>query len=670
MDGWAIAGEGVRESPAVQCHADCATVLTFCSGRADVRRLARGREPTRERKKSEDITITVRISHSPLTAALRILASRIMAPPRPLPSDMPDSPTALPPSSLHGVHPPPPPPAMHTKASHQHAHPQPPPQQAQQQQHPIRYLVPHYPSTPAPMSQTRYNQQKAAARRRSVPLPPSAGAFMFAVSPATPASAAGVALSSSAQQQHPIDHQHRQQQQQVLPPQIHQHLHIANSASVQNAIDFPSSRGGSAAAAAAAATTSALQLQQLEFFRPQGAADYGHRSAPPARGASAAAAAGLAVPGGVHARRPSHDPTLSLHQLAFITQSLPPSAKLAHAHTLHHHPDDTRTVKPGAREKGSSEWAVDKNGEPCRAAPAVAPSSSAATPRAHPAAIRSGSGSSSASPAATAAGNDNRAPIKVSFSTIPPPLPSGAKASVMPTPMQTPNPSTPGSPIAAALQGQSTPPAAAALPAPATTIRIPANAKQQQNHSPSSASPWAPTLPPAILQSRNPISRDEFMKVLDAHVAAEKAAAAAALAASGGSGKNTVPTTTTPALPGETAPPPALTIQQPGPELVSAGKRKWDEFAAAHEVYVRQQQAVQEAEQRRRVRLRTGSVAAAVTPAPVAVPAPAVAEEEELTAGFPHARAGDDPAVFAKRLDAWLAGVSARVIKGNARASQ
>ncbi|KAI8825908.1 uncharacterized protein EV422DRAFT_600604 [Fimicolochytrium jonesii] len=66
---------------------------------------------------------------------------------------------------------------------------------------------------------------------------------------------------------------------------------------------------------------------------------------------------------------------------------------------------------------------------------------------------------------------------------------SNLNVPVLPTPVATPNASRPGT------------------PGPTVGAKV------------SPDSPWAPKLPPAILQSRAPISRDEFMKVLDAHVA-------------------------------------------------------------------------------------------------------------------------------------------------------
>ncbi|KAJ3145724.1 hypothetical protein HDU86_000816 [Geranomyces michiganensis] len=463
------------------------------------------------------------------------------------------------------------------------------------------------------------------------------------------------------------------------------------------------------------ARTSA-QLQQLEFFRPhvdyrRPAAAVATSSTPPLAAAGAAARQGgyavptttLLPPQQQHthhtrssSRRTSNESstpvpapiasvTAPTRQVTFVSESgqqkllaagIRPDmlARASTPRVLSHGGLDEVAQRSGTPTAsgtvGNSVMSKETNGESCPIAPAAA---ATAGPRA------------ASSPPADRQEHNSAAPY-VSQAQTPlqsPPLRSKIPAALLipPTPAATPNTSTPVSPATATsittASNTTTTTSAAVSAAAGAPSRTKATGK---THSPSS--PWAPTLPPAILQSRNPISRDEFMKVLDAHVAAEKAAAAASAAASA------LSTTTTTAADGggktvdiasalppqqqqrcSKPAPPVLTIEQPSPAALAVlGKRRWEDFAAAQEAFLAGQRAAATA---------TSATAAAVDKESKrehkgGQKMQSAEEEQEYTDsqprvpllmdGIPRSREGDGTEEFAERLRLWTESVARRIV--------
>ncbi|KAI8917181.1 hypothetical protein DFJ77DRAFT_540554 [Powellomyces hirtus] len=217
----------------------------------------------------------------------------------------------------------------------------------------------------------------------------------------------------------------------------------------------------------------------------------------------------------------------------------------------------------------------------------------------------------------------------------------------IPTPLATPISSTPGTPTAV-VTISATPVATAAS---ASSTGATANKNSPASTNPSS--PWAPTLPPSILQSRNPISRDEFMKVLDAHVAADSAATAATATTTTSSSSLTIAIPTTSPLPSDGPPPHLqhLTID-PGPV---PGKRKWDDFvgsAAVQQQHRQQHQSFPQQQQSRPHGHLSRADAASAVPA-----VDGLANPSKMI------NAHEDEGAFVERLETWLAGVSGRVLR-------
>ncbi|KAJ3170784.1 hypothetical protein HDU88_008687 [Geranomyces variabilis] len=433
------------------------------------------------------------------------------------------------------------------------------------------------------------------------------------------------------------------------------------------------------------ARTSAQQLQQLEFFRPQ--VDYRGpvvlAASPPASAAAAAARnASYAVPAvlpqhthNTRGRRTSNDVASAsaasaadatvVRQMTFVTESgqqkllaagIRPTSRML-PQPQHAGPTElAQRAKLSAAQPAAG--AVDKNGEPCRAEPAAA---AAIVPRA---------ASSPPDHRETKAGSSAaQTPLRSpSMQQQRPAAPSALL--VLPTPAATPNTSTPVSPAPAATP---TAPTQTTTTTTTTSTAAVTSSRARSISKTSPSLPWAPTLPPAILQSRNPISRDEFMKVLDAHVAAEKAAAAAAASAAAMTSNGTIVLAS--ALPPThhiKPAPPALTIEQPNPAALAVlGKRKWEDFAAAHEAYL--------------VGQREAAAAASVAAKPALVGSPAVVDKKKdeearrnareaeeaaalqlrapLMEGMPKAREGEATEVFAERLRVWTEGVARRIIQ-------
>ncbi|KAJ3152308.1 hypothetical protein HDU89_001528 [Geranomyces variabilis] len=428
------------------------------------------------------------------------------------------------------------------------------------------------------------------------------------------------------------------------------------------------------------ARTSAQQLQQLEFFRPQ--VDYRGpdvlAASPPALAAAAAARnASYAVPAvlpqhthNTRGRRTSNDvnpvsaasaaDATAVRQMTFVTESgqqkllaagIRPTSRMLQ-------PQQAEPTELAQRAKLSAAQpaagAVDKNGEPCRAEPAAA---AATVPRA---------ASSPPDHRETKAGS-SAAQTPLRSPSMQPQHPAAPPALlILPTPAATPNTSTPVSPAPAATPTAPTQTITTTTTTTSTAAVTSSRARSISKTSPSL--PWAPTLPPAILQSRNPISRDEFMKVLDAHVAAEKAAAAAAAASAAAMTSNgtIVLASALPPTHHIKPAPPALTIEQPNPATLAVlGKRKWEDFAAAHEAYLAGQREV--------------AAAASAAAKPVAVDrkkdeearrkareaeeAAALQLRAPLMEGMPKAWEGEATEVFAERLRVWTEGVARRIIQ-------
>ncbi|KAI8586406.1 hypothetical protein BDZ88DRAFT_455057 [Geranomyces variabilis] len=424
--------------------------------------------------------------------------------------------------------------------------------------------------------------------------------------------------------------------------------------------------------------TSAQQLQQLEFFRPQ--VDYRGpavlAASPPAlAGAAAARNASYAAPAvlsqhthNTRGRRTSNDVTsvsaasaadaTAVRQMTFVTESgqqkllaagIRPTSRMLQ-------PQQAGPTELAQRAKLSAAQpaagAVDKNGEPCRAEPAAAAAATVPRAASSPPDHRETKAGSSA------AQTPLRSPsMQLQHSAAPSAL------LIPPTPAATPNTSTPVSPVPAA-----TPTAPTQTTTTTTSTAAVTSSRARSISKTSPSLPWAPTLPPAILQSRNPISRDEFMKVLDAHVAAEKAAAAAAASAAAMTSNGTIVLAS--ALPPThhiKPAPPALTIEQPNPAALAVlGKRKWEDFAAAHEAYVAGQREAAAA-----------AAFAAAKPAGVdkkkdeeafrkareAEEAAALQLRAPLMEGMPKAWEGEATEVFAERLRVWTEGVARRIIQ-------
>ncbi|KAJ3175878.1 hypothetical protein HDU87_005707 [Geranomyces variabilis] len=326
------------------------------------------------------------------------------------------------------------------------------------------------------------------------------------------------------------------------------------------------------------------------------------------------------------------------------------------------HAELAQRSKPSAAQYAVG--AVDKDGEPCHAEPASA--AVATVPR-----------------AASSPPDHRESKVELSAPQAPLRSPSlrhqhpAAPSALLipPTPAATPNTSTPVSPVPTTTTAPTLITTTTSTAAAVTSSR----ARSTSKTSPSSA--WAPTLPPAILQSRNPISRDEFMKVLDAHVAAEKAAAAASAAAASAAAMTSNGTIVlASALPPthRTKPaPPALTIEQPNPAALAVlGKRKWEDFAAAHEAYLagqREAAAAAAASAAAAAKPSVGNATAAVDKkkeegearrrAREAEEAAALQLRAPLMEGMPKARDGEATESFAERLKVWTEGVARRIVE-------